>query len=311
MDNFELSRRNTFAGIGLDRAAERRNDPEWVAARLSDPDTRLVPLLRSRCLLRETRSGATAVTLAPGTGLLQANAPTLLGIGAELTYFSVSVDEATARAIEQREQAEFVGLRHAAAVLDHHSAGLLAYAKAMHYWQHRHRFCGVCGHGNRLVEAGHRAECTNPDCARHTFPRIDPAIIVLVDDGERCLLGRQPQWPPGRYSTIAGYVEPGESLEDAVAREVAEETGVRIATASYHSSQPWPFPGTTMLGFHASASDTAIRVGEELEDARWWQVDELRSAVTNGELLLPFAYSIAYRLIADWYRQTTGRDIDS
>lgn len=311
MDNFELSRRNTFAGIGLDRAAEHRNDPEWVAARLTDANTRLVPLLRSRCLVRESGSAAAAVTLAPEAELLQANAPTLLGIGAGHAWFSVSLDEATARTIESREQARFVGLRHAAAVLDRHSAGLLAYAKAMHYWQHRHRFCGVCGHRNRLVEAGHRAECTNPDCARHTFPRIDPAIIVLVDDGERCLLGRQPQWPRGRYSAIAGYVEPGESLEEAVTREVAEETGIRIATASYHSSQPWPFPGTTMLGFHASAADTTIRVGEELEDARWWPIDELTSAVASGELLLPFEYSIAYRLIADWYRRTAGAEIVS
>ena len=131
--------------------------------------------------------------------------------------------------------------------------GLLAYARALSIWRSRHRYCGACGAPLVAVRAGHALRCTNGACAQESFPRIDPAIIVLVCDGERALLGRQASWPPGRYSTLAGFVEPGESLEDAVAREVFEETGVPVHDVRYHSSQPWPFPSSLMVGFQASA----------------------------------------------------------
>jgi NAD+ diphosphatase len=140
--------------------------------------------------------------------------------------------------------------------------------------------------------------CTSSRCGQEVFPRIDPAIIVLVTHGDRALLGRQPSWPPGRYSTIAGFVEPGESLEDAVAREVLEETGVRVRHVHYHSSQPWPFPSSMMVGFHAeSAPDPVIRVTGELDDARWFSREE----IANGRSLLPPPHSISFRLIAHWF----------
>ena len=140
--------------------------------------------------------------------------------------------------------------------------------------------------------------CTATDCATDFFPRVDPAIIVLVSDGDRALLGRQASWPAGRYSTIAGFVEPGESLEDAVAREVLEETGVVVTEAHYHSSQPWPFPSSLMLGFMASAApDSIAHSSAELEDARWFT----REQIAAGEAVLPPPTSISHRLIETWF----------
>ena len=141
--------------------------------------------------------------------------------------------------------------------------------------------------------------CTDPSCAQEYFPRIDPAIIVLVSDGERALLGRQASWPARRYSTIAGFLEPGESLEDAVVREVAEETGVEVSQVRYHSSQPWPFPSSVMVGFQARAEPgSPVRLGGELEDARWLTREQVRS----GEVLAPPTQSISWRLIEAWLK---------
>jgi NAD+ diphosphatase len=175
--------------------------------------------------------------------------------------------------------------------------GLLAYARAMSIWRSRHRFCGVCGSPLVPERAGHVMKCER--CGHESFPRIDPAIIVLVSDGDRALLGRQAGWPPGRYSTVAGFAEPGESLEYAVAREVFEETNVRVRYANYHSSQPWPFPSSLMVGFHASAEpNQEVRVSGELEHARWFTRGEL----LNGPPVMPPSQSISYRLITTWLR---------
>ncbi len=145
--------------------------------------------------------------------------------------------------------------------------------------------------------------CSNIHCGQEFFPRLDPAIIVLVTDGERALLGRQPNWPPGRYSTIAGFVEPGESLEDAVVREVLEETGVRVQRARYDSSQPWPFPSSLMIGFQATARPgSPVVVTGELEDARWLT----REQIEAGAVVLPPTHSISHRLISTWLSSDAG-----
>jgi NAD+ diphosphatase len=211
----------------------------------------------------------------------------------------VLADLSAAAAVAAPPGTQFEELRPLTAVLSTDEAGLLAYARALTIWRARQRHCGVCGAPTAPTHAGHCLLCTNPACGNEFFPRIDPAIIVLVSDGERALLGRQATWPPRRYSTVAGFVEPGESLEDAVRREVAEETGVAVSEVRYHSSQPWPFPSSVMLGFTArAAAGAAVRVSGELEDARWFT----REQVNCGEALAPPTQSISWRLIESWLK---------
>jgi NAD+ diphosphatase len=209
------------------------------------------------------------------------------------------------------EATSFEDLRMVGGNLPADEAGLLAYARAMVLWRRRHRHCGTCGAPTTASSAGHVMKCSNVSCGDEQFPRLDPAIIVLVTDGERALLGRQAAWPAGRYSTIAGFVEPGESLEDAVVREVLEETGVTVVDARYHSSQPWPFPSSLMIGYTATAAPGAVaKADEELEDVRWFS----RADVAAGNVGLPPPQSVSFRLIEDWYdsaaaialRQTPG-----
>ncbi len=200
--------------------------------------------------------------------------------------------------IEVPAGSAFEELRALAPDLPAEEAGLLAYARALTIWRSRQQYCGICGAPTMPDRAGHLIRCTRESCRHDFFPRLDPAIIVLVTDGERALLGRQAGWPPGRYSTIAGFVEPGESLEDAVAREVMEETGVQVSGARYDSSQPWPFPSSLMIGFQALAQPgSPIAVGTELEDAQWFTRDQIRG---EGVPLVPPSHSISFRLISTW-----------
>jgi NAD+ diphosphatase len=200
------------------------------------------------------------------------------------------------------EEGRFRDLRQVAALLDRQNAALLAYAKAMTTWHHQHRFCGTCGARTRSTNGGHLRTCTNPGCGRHHFPQPEPAIIVLVTSAERCLLGRQATWPKNRYSIIAGFVEPGERVEEAVAREVWEETGVQAEHVRYASSQPWPFPNSLMLGFTAQASSTVTRLSDgELEDAGWFSREEIADGLRRGTLALPPKVAISYHLIESWF----------
>jgi NAD+ diphosphatase len=167
----------------------------------------------------------------------------------------------------------------------------------------------VCGAPVVVVTAGHRARCTNPDCAIEHFPRVDPAMIVIVSYGDACLLGRQATWPERRYSTLAGFVEPGESLEDTVRREVFEEAGVRVGDCAYHSSQPWPFPASLMVGFTAEAVDPTIRLGGELAEARWFTADDIVRGLAERTLGLSPPVSVSFRLIEHWMRENAGVEL--
>jgi len=238
--------------------------------------------------------------------------PTLLGTDHKRTYFAVSItDRQRDEVLKSHPGAKFTDLRRASIDMDAKHAGILAYAKALHYWQHRHLFCGVCGNPNRLLSAGHRLVCSNEECARESFPRIDPAIIVLITHQDACLLGRNPNWPARRFSTLAGFVEPGESLEDAVVREVYEEARVQLGSIRYVSSQPWPFPASSMCGFYAEALSRDCEVSEELEEVRWFNTDELIAAVKDGSVLLSPPVSIAFRLLADWFRKQGAGDLEA
>jgi len=290
---------NVFAGPYLDRAAHLRKDAAFVASALADPGSLLVPLWQARNLLQ--RAGhARSAALVEVRHSLRAEVPdgelVLLGLFRGRACFAA--DLAAEPAPDLPPDTGFEDLRVAGGLLPQDEAGLLAYARAMVLWRRRHRHCGSCGAPARSESAGHVMKCTDPACGAEQFPRLDPAIIVLVTDGERALLGRQAAWPAGRYSTSAGFVEPGESLEDAVVREVLEETGVTVLDADYHSSQPWPFPSSLMIGFTARAAANAVpRADEELEDVRWFT----REQIASGTPGLPPPQSVSFRLIADWY----------
>lgn len=185
-------------------------------------------------------------------------------------------------------------------------AGVFAYAKALLLWHTRARFCGACGSPTAISRAGHCRRCQNPDCKLEHFPRTDAAIITLVTDGDRALIGRGAHWPERRFSTLAGFVEPGESLEDALRREVWEESGIRVGRCRYRSSQPWPFPASLMLGFYAEAETTEIKLGDELIEARWIGAREMLDEVAAERLLLPFPISVSYHLIEDWLIDQLG-----
>ncbi|MBT8051341.1 MAG: NAD(+) diphosphatase [Xanthomonadales bacterium] len=304
IDRLTRSHRNSFTAVRLDRLVEFRDDPEWLASALASPEARFLPQWRGRGLIDPVRSDRPVIYLAQRP----ANSPvTLLGRDSRYCYFACPVDDAGQRhLLETHPGAAFADLRLATASLHEKHAGILAYAKALLYWQYRHAFCGSCGAPNRLESAGHRLVCENPECARESFPRIDPAIIVLITQTDACLLGRNARWPERRFSTLAGYLEPGESLEDAVTREVFEEARVRLSAIRYVSSQPWPFPSSAMCGFYAEAASRDCAPTEEMEELRWLTAAELARAITTDEIRVPPPVSIAFRLIADWYRSQSG-----
>jgi NAD+ diphosphatase len=296
-------RQTLFSGPFIDRRAEVRDDPAWVVAARADPDTRYV--LAAGAVQLVDVSASDLILLRNGHPLVDAAddaAFTLLGwFRGHRTVLVEYETEAVLPAGSLPEAGQLRELRPLAPMMQADAASLLAYARALVLWRARHRFCGVCGAPNRVARAGHVMRCSRDGCANETFPRLDPAIIVLVADatGERALLGRQAAWPAGRYSTIAGFVEPGESLEDAVVREVAEETGVDVGDVRYVASQPWPFPSSLMLGFQAVARSDTIELRDgELEDARWFSRDDIAA----GRPALPPAGSISARLIDAWAR---------
>ena len=303
---------NVLAGNYVDRAAHRRKDSEWLQLAANDPNSIFVPVLKSTNLLQRSDRGLQAALLDQGHALRERLQPlvrtqSFLGIFRGRACFAWHIEESySPDPTLDDAQVEFQDIRTILGALDRDEAGLLAYARALVTWEAKHRFCGRCGAPNENTQAGHAMKCTRKECDLEVFPRIDPAIIVLVVDGDRTLLGRQAAWRPGWFSTIAGFVEAGESLEDAVRREVLEETGVTVDRVEYHSSQPWPFPQSLMLGFIAHATTTEIvRHDAELEDARWFS----RADIASGLPMTPPPISISGCLIEDWYNQAAVRPL--
>ena len=295
---------NFYVAMSLDRVAHLRGDRDWIDSRLAERQTLVIPVWRTKNLVvpgDEPR--ATLLAAAEAQTLLDGpSRPWLLGVIESRTYFALDLShhEAPETLAPLSGRGDFVDLRSVGAFMPRDEAALLAYARGLNYWHNRHRYCGVCGAATEVREAGHLIVCTSLACGAEHFPRTDPAVIVLVSRGDRALLGRKHEWPEGMYSTIAGFVEPGESLEAAVAREVFEETGVRVADIRYHSSQPWPFPASLMLGYYASAVSETIECDrDELEDARWFTRAEL-AAGGAGIARRPRSDSIARRLIEEW-----------
>ena len=281
-----------FAGAFVDRIGERRKDPDWLAEALANPSARFVPVWGDRCLVGDDPPAAILLDRGGIEEFLSDEDAIFLGLFRDQPAFAVSIDAKLDAPFG--ELGEFKDLRFLGTVLPPDEANLCAHARALSIWHEAAHYCPRCGSASQPEAGGNTRRCSNPDCSQVQFPRTDPAIIVLVASGERCLLGRQSSWPEGRYSTIAGFVEPGESLEDAVRREVYEETNIRVGDVRYHSSQPWPFPSSLMLGFMAEAVSERINLNDgELEDARWFTRKELAS----GDVGLPFRISIARRLV--------------
>ena len=198
---------------------------------------------------------------------------------------------------------EFRSLRDASPKLDKFEGSLAAYAIAISNWHKQNKFCNTCGAKTLVSNAGHQINCSKKHCTYIQFPRMDPAVIMLIHNNNKTLLGRQTIWPKGMYSTLAGFVEPGETLENAVAREVYEEAGIKVHKIKYHSSQPWPFPSSLMLGFFAEAKSTKIKINKsEIEDVRWFTREELLNFQDQNKYL-PRKISIARRLIDDWINE--------
>ncbi|MGQ9366724.1 NAD(+) diphosphatase [Azospirillum sp. ST 5-10] len=304
------NRHNIYAGAPVDRAAHRRKDPDWLAAAWAAPETGVVPVWRARTLVGGPEGEPHAVRLPAGPPWTDAGEPVLLGVATD----GAAVFAADLSALEAPEEhpavapavaagARFVDLRAVGSLMAPGDAALAAYARGLTWWNLRHRFCGVCGAPTASGEAGHVRTCTAAACATTHFPRTDPAVIMLVHDGgDGCVLHRNPRFPPGMHSVLAGFVEPGESLEEAVAREVLEEVGLHVTDVRYHSSQPWPFPSQLMLGFTARALDRDIRIQEdEVETAMWVSKARLRDTPPDDPAFrLPRGDSIARRLIEDW-----------
>ena len=310
MDHLAHSSRNYFSGLRLDRTHPRRFDSQWLERRSRDPATCLVPIWRMQSVVCGARAPAPLLLKPDQVADLGPGSMVLLGMLGSSACFAVDLDIEKGALLERLpEGAELCELPDAGVRLHPQDGALLAYARALIYWHRRHRHCGDCGSPNAMHHGGHMLECTNASCRARTFPRTDPAVIVLVECIEGpapcCLLGRSPGWPSRTYSALAGFVEPGESLEDAVVREVHEEAGVIVTDVRYRSSQPWPFPASLMLGFRARARDKTIVLDrQELEDARWFTRDELVSELEAQRVELPRRVSIAYRLVEDWFDES-------
>ena len=290
-----MENHNVFAGAFVDRIGERRKDSAWLAEAIRSDDSCFVPVWGDQCLIGGDPLHAVLLSRSQVTSVVDDDDLIFLGLFRDKPAFAVSIRSATDAPFP--ELGEFHDLRYLGTVLPPDEANLVAHARALVLWHASQVFCGVCGSSARPEAGGNSRICLNDECRRVIFPRVDPAIIVLVSQGDRCLLGRQSTWPEGRYSTVAGFVEPGESLEDAVRREVFEETNIRVGQVTYHSSQPWPFPSSLMLGFMAEASSSDIVLNDgELEDAQWFSRKELRSGFPK----LPFRISIARRLVDQW-----------
>jgi len=299
-----LPHTNVFAGAYVERVSERRKDAVWQTNALSSAHSLFVPIWGTQSLIQHEPTPTAVLLNRASLPAFSDHNAIFLGEFSGTATFAVGFANDIPAPIGGC--GEFTDLRFSGSLLPRHDAGLLAYARAMVWWQDRHKYCGACGAPTKPTSAGHVMTCTNRHCHTDFFPRVDPAIIVLITDGERALLGRQAAWPAGRYSTIAGFMEPGESFEDAVIREVREETNVKVSHLQYHSSQPWPFPSSLMVGFMAKADSTDVKFPDgELEDARWFTPDDIAA----GRPLLPPVTSISFSLIAHWYEQHRGQSL--
>ncbi|MDB5475873.1 MAG: MutT/nudix family protein [Phenylobacterium sp.] len=297
---------NTFAGNPLDRASDKRPDADWIARQLASPDSLVFAVWNGQPFV-EPREGGVQIAympakiaeeLAPGPERLL-----FMGLWKETAVFAVDLEGQANPADGGPLQGlgKFEDLRRVALQLPSTEAAIVATAKAMFEWRRRHRHCAVCGQPSEAVEGGWKRRC--PSCEAEHFPRTDPVVIMLPWHGDRCMLGRQEAWPKGMFSALAGFLEPGESIEEACARELAEEAGLRARKVRYHSTQPWPYPSSLMIGLIAEVEDDEGTPDQtELSEVRWFTRDEARDLIA-GQLdgvAAPNPMAIAHQLIKAW-----------
>jgi NAD+ diphosphatase len=295
-----------FAGNPLDRVSQRRQDAGWVASLLQDPETRLLLLHDLKPQVRH----ASALDLdwqnvAPWQALIDSGSTLiLLGIRDGRAYFAL---DASPAGIPFGGDTVAMDARSVASVIDGGEAAILAEARSLVDWHARHRFCAQCGAPSVVASGGWQRQC--PNCKAHHFPRVDPVVIMLAVKGDRCLLGRGHRRVGARFSCLAGFMEPGETLEEAVRREILEESNIRIGRVRYLASQPWPFPSSLMMGFLAEALSEEITIDpDEIAEARWFERDEVRAMVERsrsddpipGAVTLPPPLAIGHQIARRW-----------
>ncbi|HEX4079696.1 MAG TPA: NAD(+) diphosphatase [Rhizomicrobium sp.] len=297
-----------FTGSRLDRASDRRTDRDWIAARRADATSLIHPLWNLRVFVIGGGNGPLeAAFFRPGLceSLAGPDAPCVfLGLDEGRAVFALDVSAASESETTGplARLGQFRELRAAASLLPSHDVAILGQAKALVDWHQRHGFCPRCGALTKSMDAGYRRLCGN--CGAEHFPRTDPVVIMLALDGEYCLVGRGLQFPPDMFSALAGFIEPGETIEEAVRREIFEETGIRAGRVTYHATQPWPFPSSLMIGCFAEALNRDIHLDEkELADARWLDRQSARALLagqTIDGIRIPPPIAIAHHLLKAW-----------
>ncbi len=296
---------NTFAGNPLDRVSEMRGDAAWLGERLAAPRSRVLALWNGQPLVATGEPARLAWLPGALAHELAGGAERLLFLGLDAggdAVFAVDLEGAADPAAGPLEgQGRFAVLREVAPQLEAGETGVAATAKAVFEWRRRHGFCPACGQPTQATDGGWKRVC--PACRSEHFPRIDPVVIMLPVFGDRCLLGRQAKWAKGMHSALAGFMEPGESFEEACAREVKEEAGLTVTAVRYHSSQPWPYPSSLMIGLIAEVDGDDARPDlTELEAVRWFSRDQA-AALLRGEIegvFAPQPLAIAHQLIRAW-----------
>lgn len=326
MDHLSRSLLNTYTAQPLDRAAHGRKDPDWLAAQLADPHATYL-VLNGHSVVTANRAPL-ILTQAQFNHLDITNPPALLGLKKTdgTPVFSINISDSLAELAVLAQTPSDVSDGSAAidlATLESHSlraitreidpevASMCSYATLLNHWHTTTRFCTRCGSALEIKEGGSMQQCTNQSCGHIEFPRINPAVIMRVTKGNKILLARQASWPEFKYSVLAGFVEVGETLEHAVAREVMEEVNIPVENINYHSSQPWPFPNSFMLGYTAEASSDVFELEQDdIEQALWLTAEEMKAKMTEGTVLPPPDLSISYSLINDWFQSETGMSLN-
>jgi NAD+ diphosphatase len=298
--------KNTFAGNPLDRASDRRTDPAWIAGQLADPESLGVALWDGKPLVETGEGGGVQIAYlrAELAGELAGGGERLLfmGLWKGAAVFAVDLEGSTdpAQGVLQG-LGRFEDLRAVALKLPPTDAAILATAKGMFEWRRKHTHCSACGEKTDVAEGGWKRQC--PSCKAEHFPRTDPVVIMLPFHGDRCMLGRQAMWPKGMFSALAGFLEPGESIEEACARELAEEAGLRTRKVRYHSTQPWPYPNSLMIGLIAEVEDDEGTPDQtELSEVRWFTRAQARDLLAGklAGVFAPQGLAIAHQLIKAW-----------